>query len=128
MGRKTKEQKLRDANNAVHRRIYYERKDQGLCVRCGKRWAEAGKTKCRPCRESYQKYYRDNNMREYIYQYKKTVRAERKANNQCIECGAPLMPEEIGVNSCCSKCRAKDMERISMRRLRMRIHGIKRKG
>lgn len=30
---------------------YAERKEEGLCVRCGKRWAETGKTKCRSCRE-----------------------------------------------------------------------------
>lgn len=120
-------EKMRKANNAVHRSTYAKRKDEGLCTRCGKRWAEAGQTKCKQCRERDQKWYRDNNMREYLYAYKQKQRNERRENNLCINCGRKLLIEEIGVNSKCKKCRDKDMERITVKRIRMRIHGIKRK-
>lgn len=106
---------------------YFERKEEGLCVRCGKRWAEAGRTKCRPCQERDRKWYRDNNGREYLYDYKKRQKAERREKNLCVNCGHPLEPQEIGVNTNCAKCRAKRMERTTVKRIQMRIHGIKRK-
>jgi len=120
-------QKMREANNAIHRNTYQKRKDEGLCTRCGVRWAEAGRCKCRPCREKAQAYYRDNHMREYINEYKRDLREERRENGRCVNCGAKLSADELGVNSCCAKCRKKDMERTTVSRIRMRIHGIKRK-
>lgn len=109
------------------RNRYAERRDEGLCTRCGKRWAEAGRTKCRPCHERDLKWYRDNNTREYLYDYKKRQKVERKEKNLCVNCGCPLEPQEIGVNTNCAKCRAKRMERTTVKRIQMRIHGIKRK-
>lgn len=119
--------KMRKANNAIKRNTYAKRKEEGLCTRCGKRWAEAGRALCGPCREKKQKWYRDNNMREYLHDYKVRQRAERREKGLCINCGKKLLPEEIGVNTHCKTCRAKDMERTTVQRIRMRIHGIKRK-
>ena len=36
-------------NNANNRKRYAERKEQGICIKCGKRPAENGKTRCRLC-------------------------------------------------------------------------------
>lgn len=120
-------ERIREADNAVKRNTYAKRKEEGLCTRCGKRWAEAGRTKCRPCRERDQKWYRDNGMREYLCDYKRIQRADRKANNLCVDCGRPLKANEIGVHSSCAMCLAKERERTNVNRIRMRIHGIKRK-
>lgn len=109
------------------RNRYAERRDEGLCTRCGKRWAEAGRTKCRPCHERDLKWYRDNNTREYLYDYKKRQKAERKEKNLCVNCGRRLEPQEIGVNTNCANCRKKNMERTTVKRIQMRVHGIKRK-
>ena len=109
------------------RNRYAERKEEGLCTRCGKRWAEAGQTKCRPCRERDQKWSRDNSIREYLREYKRLQKAERREKNLCINCGQPLEPQEIGTNTNCTKCRKKNMERTTVKRIQMRIHGIKRK-
>ena len=108
------------------RKRYDERKEEGLCTRCGKRWAEAGRRKCRLCRERDQKHYRENNTREYLYNYKKRQKAERKENNLCVNCGQPLDLSEIGINTFCARCREQRREAQNVRRLRMRIHGIKR--
>jgi len=119
--------KIAKENHAIKRSTYQKRKDQGLCTRCGKRWAEAGRTKCRPCYERDLEWYRANNTREYLKEYKQKIRAERKEKGLCVNCGAPLEPHEIGVNSKCARCRKKNMERTTVKRIQMRIHGIKRK-
>lgn len=126
MSVQTQKKDLERFKKSTHKR-YAERKEEGLCTRCGKRWAEAGRTKCRPCYERDRKWYRDNNTREYLYDYKKRQKAERGEKNLCVNCGQPLEPHEIGVNTNCEKCRAKQMERTTVKRIQMRIHGIKRK-
>ena len=113
--------------SAYNRQKYHRYREQGLCPVCGKRWAEAGGAKCRVCKERIQQNYRNDNTRKRLYEYNKRRRAERKANNQCVNCGKPLEPQEIGVNINCARCRAKNMERTNIARMKMRIHGIKRK-
>lgn len=118
--------RLKEMNSSSKSR-YWERVEQGLCTRCGKRWAETGKRKCRVCRERDQKWYRDNNIREYLNKYNSVVDDERRKNNQCLNCGKPLKESEIGINVNCAACRKKNMERTNLRRLRDRIRGIPRK-
>lgn len=124
---KRKYKQMRKTNNAIHRATYQKRKDEGLCTRCGKRWAEAGRCKCRICREEAQAYYRDNRVRERINEYKHNLRDERRENWRCVNCGAKLTENELSTNSRCAKCRKKRMEWTTVARIRMRIHGIKRK-
>ena len=113
--------------NESHRLLYEQRKNEGRCVRCGERWAEAGGTMCRPCREKARKWNREHDQSRRVREYKSSQRAERIENGRCRDCGARLSQEELGVNTRCARCRAKNMERTTVRRIRMRIHGIKRK-
>ena len=117
----------RKANNACHKRRYWEWREQGLCGHCGKRWAEAGHSKCRVCRLSAEKSASRPDAKEALKEYKQNIKAERREKGQCTNCGRKLKPEELGVNTRCSVCRAKIREATNVRRLRMRIHGIKRK-
>lgn len=43
---------------ASHRRLYYERKEKGLCVCCGKSAPVEGLTRCQKCREKVNADYR----------------------------------------------------------------------
>ena len=113
--------------NATKRGLYNARLEQGLCTMCGKRWAETGRRKCPICRERAQKWWRDNDMTARTQVKKNKLRAERKEQHLCTNCGKPLERQEIGINSQCSKCRKKDMERTTVKRIRDRIHGIPRK-
>lgn len=120
---KTQLKYLRD----IHKSLYHERIEQGLCTRCGKHWAEAGQRMCNPCRERARKWWRDNDMNQRVNEFRSAKRQERKANGQCRECGAKLLDEERGVYARCRACRAKINERTQVRRMRDRIHGIPRK-
>ena len=113
--------------NEYKRQKYWESRDQGLCGHCGKRWAEAGKSKCRVCRLAAEKSMRRPGAKDTLVEYKRIQRDERRANNLCVNCGKPLAKNEIGINTKCRRCRRIIGESRNMNRLRMRIHGIKRK-
>lgn len=120
MSLKAQKQKTEQVNAASKAR-YNLLKDEGLCTRCGQRWAEAGGTRCRPCRERDRKWYQDNNMGEYSRKYRAAQKEERRKAGQCIQCGARLKKEELGINTQCGKCRKKQREREEVRRIRERI-------
>ena len=113
--------------SACHRKKYHEAREQGLCGKCRKRWAEAGHSKCRVCMLAFEKSRHRPGAQEALKLYKRNQKAERKAQGLCINCGKPLLPEELGVNTQCKRCRAQHMERTMVRRIRDRIHGIPRK-
>lgn len=113
--------------NSYKRSTYWERKNQGVCTRCGKRFAEAGGTKCIPCRERDYQWWKDNDMTRKTVEQKRQLREERRDNFLCRNCGKPLAEDEKGVNTICRRCRKVRMERTSTKRVWMRIHGIKRK-
>lgn len=116
-----------EKQNEWHRKLYWESREQGLCGHCGKRWAEAGRSMCRTCRIAHQKTENRPGAREALRAYKKAKREERRENGLCLECGKVLKEDERGVYMRCLACRKKRRESTNMRRLRMRIHGIKRK-
>ena len=69
-----------------HRKVYHERKEQGLCVRCGKRKSASGRTKCMICIDKRQRYDQRSRERKGIV----IPRDERVANGLCYTCGNPL--------------------------------------
>lgn len=82
------------------RALYQQRKEQGICTRCGKRPAAKPKAKCAIClkknAQAHKKQYYDKiDIKEY-----------RKANNLCYHCGNPI-DRETGqlCQSCWDKCR-----------------------
>ena len=113
--------------NAYKRECYHKWREQGLCGKCGKRWAEAGHSKCRICRIAAQKSAKAMGRVETLNEYKRNQKADRKAKGLCTNCGKPLSEKELGVNTRCIICRKKARERQMVQRLRMRIHGIPRK-
>jgi len=69
-----------------HRKKYHERKEQGLCVRCGKRQFVSGRTLCTICICKRKRYEQENRERKGII----IPRNERVANGLCYTCGNPL--------------------------------------
>lgn len=69
-----------------HRKMYHERKEQGLCVRCGKREPIDGRTKCTICTAQKRKYEQEERQRKGIV----IPRNERVAYGLCYTCGNPL--------------------------------------
>lgn len=53
--RKSHRQELREKENARQKREYAERKEKGICIRCGKNKASDGRFTCLTCREKNNK-------------------------------------------------------------------------
>lgn len=113
--------------NAIKRKQYYVRLNQAMCTRCGKRWAEAGGFKCRICRERANKWQRLDNIRAKKNAERNARRAEHREKGLCTECGKKLPLNELGVFTRCATCRAKSNELAQVRKIRDRLHGIKRR-
>ena len=79
----------RRSGRAKSRRLQKERKESGLCIRCGKRPPVGGGTTCAPCRGKRQAAER----RQY---------AERRAAGLCTRCGGPVHDGQ----SRCAPCAA----------------------
>lgn len=84
------------------RRRYRERREAGVCVKCGEAASEPGKPLCRECRE-----------RRSAQQ--KKLRAERMAWGVCTRCGKKLYT----AGTRCEECRAYSAEHEAKRRERM---------
>ena len=57
-----------------YKQKYYDNKERGLCVRCGKSEPRLGGTKCQSCSD-------------YQSETGKAIRARRKAAKLCVTCG-----------------------------------------
>ena len=62
------------------------RKEAGICIKCGKRPAVSGKTKCAICAEKERIRAREYRMRKGI----DVDRSERPAHGKCYLCGNPV--------------------------------------
>lgn len=93
----TNEQKARYEEKFKEKQkiLYQQRKEQGICTRCGKRKAITGKTKCGICLAKDAEAHRKQNFD------KPNIREYRKENHLCYHCG-----EEIDLDNgqLCSKC------------------------
>lgn len=79
--------------NVIDRRIYakevyYWRKENHICVRCGKESADEGYVSCLACRMEQREKSRDRYDPE-VKVDRATLRAERKAAHRCYQCGKP---------------------------------------
>lgn len=68
--------------------VYYWRKENHICVRCGKESADEGYVTCLVCRMEQREKSRDRYDPE-VKVNRATLRAERKAAHQCYQCGKP---------------------------------------
>ena len=81
-------------------RMKARRKEKGICVTCGKRKAEEGKSRCAFCNEQERK-------RAFEYRCRKTgdyiPRSERVAYGLCYVCGTPLDSDKRVCSECATK-------------------------
>ena len=92
-----------------------ERRASGLCVKCGKRPPEPGRTRCEPCAAKKRPADRARHHRRT---------AERVARGLCVKCGKrPPAPER----SQCEPCLEMDRAAGRARDVRLRAAGIPRR-
>lgn len=81
------------------REIYLERKEKGLCVKCGKNYTDNKHLKCDICRQKERDYRIKN--RENLIEYGKKRREILRQVKICIRCGKN---EAIAGLSSCYEC------------------------
>lgn len=91
------EQKARYKENLKKQQksLYQQRKEQGICTRCGKRKVEKGKAKCRICLE------KDAEMHRKQHFDRPNIKEYRKENHFCYYCGNKI---DLDKGQLCSKC------------------------
>lgn len=86
-------QKYRESQNEKRRKLHKERAKKGICTRCGRRKAVAGKKKCAICQEKENEQKRKKNSNGIR-------RSERPKYKLCYLCGKELDRE----GGLCKKC------------------------
>ena len=77
------------AQKTDRRTVYLERKESGLCPRCGKKKAKTEKfIYCKDCRAFFRSYNEKNS--EDINSMRKARYDQRKESRQCPRCGKAL--------------------------------------
>ena len=94
-------------------------KQNGICVSCGRNYAEPGYVRCKPCyikaRRGEKKRDPDGTIhRDYV----RELRQKRKDAGLCVDCGK-RKPQEGYVR--CAICIKKDRERREVYKIRNRI-------
>lgn len=86
--------------NEQQKSLYWQRKEQGICTRCGKRATMAGKAKCGICLD------KDAESHRKIYYQRPGIREYRKENHLCYYCGNEIDLEKGQLCSAClERCR-----------------------
>ena len=111
---------MNERENAHKREIYQNLRDEGLCGKCGKRWAVAGMSRCKIC---YDRWKSSMNKTDPDRQRRRNWinerNAERKAKQQCLDCGKSVAGTEFAR---CASCRKRRAEYQQVRRIKARIH------
>lgn len=94
----------KEKRNALRRELYYTRKEQGICVDCGKNKTTNGKVRCDECAERI----RIRRNRTHEHQYLKETYEWRKAHNMCVACGKE---RPLKNHTMCPECIYKDTMR-----------------
>ena len=115
------EEEKREKRRLYNREVYAWRKENGLCVNCGKEKAEKGYSKCLQCRmdhreSSMKSHYKHRNDEGYLQHKAETSKKtfyKRKEQHICIRCGKK-MPDSV-TTIYCERCKVivnrKDRER-----------------
>lgn len=80
-------EKVKENTNAYHRSVYRQRKEAGLCVRCGKRNPLYNDLRCGICKEKM-----DLRRQERRVRNGKLTCKERLEQGLCYFCGAKTVP------------------------------------
>lgn len=109
-------QKEKAAKDSRELRAWY--KAGGVCIQCGKGWAEPGHVRCTDCMRKSQLYQKRHDPDGTKHKANaKARRDQRRANGLCTNCGAPT----DGKIKLCSRCAAKSRESNRMYKLRQRL-------
>lgn len=85
---------------AQQKSLYQQRKEQGICTRCGKRKSMAGKAKCGICLNKDAEMHRKRNFD------KPNTKEYRRENRLCYYCGSEIDADKGQLCSTCLKrCR-----------------------
>lgn len=98
----TEEQKIRYGNHFKEQQktLYQQRKEQGICTRCGKLKAMPGKAKCGIC------LAKDAEIHRKRYMNRPNIKEYRKENHLCYYCGCKIdLPKGQLCSSCLERCR-----------------------
>jgi len=100
------------------RELYQHYSENGICVKCGQAWSEAGKTLCRPCAKKIRDREKNKDPTgELKRERMKKLREERRSAGLCIMCGKPT----DGIHVQCNKCLEKARERELLRRIKKKV-------
>ena len=108
-------ERRRKKKNEWAKNRYHRLKEQGICVLCGKEWAEPGRAYCKAC---YVKKYNAPGYVKYHVDIKKHIQ-ELHENGLCVDCGSKL--DDVK-HLHCKKCRKRRAEYQQVRRIKARIH------
>lgn len=95
-------QKYTDKGNERLKSIYHDRKNHGLCVRCGSGWVHAGRSLCPKCLELCRQ---ENKRYDPDGQKRRERIARRRAEGLCIDCGKPAAEGYTRCGKCMSSRR-----------------------
>lgn len=79
--------------------IYKDRKERGVCTRCGKRPPAPGRAKCGICLEKNAEEHRKKNYN------RKNIKEYRIENRLCYYCGDPVDTDKKICSKCLQKCK-----------------------
>ena len=91
-------EKCNNQSNEYHKKYYRDRKEKGLCVRCGKHPSRDGKTLCNKCTIKRKEYEQEAQKKRGNI----VPRYERVDNGLCYFCGDPI-PEGRICKNCSEK-------------------------
>lgn len=80
-------EEVRKRTNDYHRSVYQQRKEAGVCVRCGKRKPVFNDLRCGICREKMQLRRQERRVKNGTL-----TRKERLEQGLCYFCGAETVP------------------------------------
>lgn len=89
--------------------------DAGICTKCGKRWAEAGRAWCKPCNDEV-----TDEEKALHAQRNRERRARNRVNGLCVDCGRKVDDATKYIH--CKACRKRRAECEQVRRIKARIH------
>lgn len=108
--------------SAQQKQTYEWYKAHGICVKCKKHEAARGHVLCPDCMDRLRKNYyarvsketekehRERNAK--AKEYERSLRAKRKAEHRCLNCGKPAKDGDIYCYECGLQVRRKDREKI----------------
>lgn len=98
--RKPKTDEQNQKFNASRRSIYERRSLNGICTRCGKRNADAGRKKCKLCLQKDAQTHAEARIRRG-----EDLRAQWKEQGLCFHCGGEIEDKsKKSCNACREKC------------------------